>query len=156
MRKELRITKLRHRSFIHIRIKTNISRAKLSCLASWSVTPGEISKKVSFKFRHFHAFALWLIYNIYWAPVSFFKAKREDGAILWIPRWFLSRCNPVNLGHRYHSIIYKGKRELQFSKKLFFVHHHGAVLELQNHPLKPVYLCELLPFWFFHSVFINL
>lgn len=66
-----------------------------------------------------------------------------------------SRSNPVNLDHRYHSILYKGKRALQFSKKLIFVHHPGAVLELQNHPLKAVYLCELLPFWLFHC-FINL
>lgn len=71
--------KMKTRSFIHICIKTNISRAKLSCLASWSMTPDEISNKVSFEFKHFHAFALWLIHNIDWAPVSFFKLKERTG-----------------------------------------------------------------------------
>lgn len=75
--------------FIHICIKTSISRAELFCLESFSMTPDKISKKVLFEFWHFHAFALWLIHNIYWAPVSFFTAKREDRAILWISSWFL-------------------------------------------------------------------
>lgn len=143
---------MKTRCFIHIYIKTNISRAKLSCLASWSMTPEEISNKVSFEFKRFHGFGLWLIHNIDRAQVSFFKAKRENGALLWISRWLLSRCYPVNLGHRYHSIICKGKRALQFSKKLF-VHHHGTVLELKKSSLKsclPLWAVTLLAFslWF--------
>lgn len=127
--------------FIHICIKTNISRAELFCLESFSMTPDKISKKVLFEFWHFHAFALWLIHNIYWAPASFFTAKREDSHLVNLQLISFicansnsSRSNPVNLSHRCHSIVYKGKRALQFSKKLIFVHHHGSILEL--HPSK--------------------
>lgn len=131
----------------------------LASLASCNMTPVEISKKVSFEFWYFHAFALWLIHNIYWAPVSFFKR--------WKGRWshfvnlqlisFIcadsnsSRSNPVNLGHGYHSIIYKGERVLQFSKKMFFCPSWCRPWTTKS-SLKS---CLPLWAWLFHSVLLT-
>lgn len=151
MRKELHIIYLRpDLSFTSALKPIYVEPNCLASLASCSMTPVEISKKVSFEFWYFHAFALWLIHNIYWAPVSFFKDKREDGAILWISSWFLLFVLIQTLlgliqwtsatGTTPSST--RGRECFNFQRSCFFV-HHGAVLELQNHLSKAVYLCEL-------------